>query len=159
MEQQGKILVTDDGVMDLSLYSWDDQRFSDILVRQHAINTDQALDISKFLREEIAKMGLFTITLPIIERMIEAKLLEFGLTKPSPVRLDFSIFVNKGMVLSENAKTVLKKRYLKKNGDGKTIEAPAEMFRRVARHIAGAEAKYGTAADVEKAVQSGRKGK
>jgi ribonucleoside-diphosphate reductase alpha chain len=151
MEQQGKILVTDDGVMDLSLYSWDDQRFSDILVRQHAINTDQALDISKFLREEIAKMGLFTITLPIIERMIEAKLLEFGLTKPSPVRLDFSIFVNKGMVLSENAKTVLKKRYLKKNGDGKTIEAPAEMFRRVARHIAGAEAKYGTAADVEKA--------
>ncbi len=151
MEQQGKILVTDDGVMDLSLYSWDDQRFSDILVRQHAINTDQALDISKFLREEIAKMGLFTITLPIIERMIEAKLLEFGLTKPSPVRLDFSIFVNKGMVLSENAKTVLKKRYLKKNGDGKTIEAPAEMFRRVARHIAGAEAKYGTAADVERA--------
>jgi len=150
MAQQDKSLVTDEGLVDLNLYSWDDKRFSDILVREHPIDTDQALDISKFLREEITKMGLFTITLPVIEKMIEAKLMAFGLTKLSPVRLDKSIFVKNGFSLSDNAKKVLERRYLKKDSDGRTVETPEEMFRRVARHIAKAEDKYESGLDVEK---------
>lgn len=44
--------------------------------------------------------------------------------------------------LSENARMVLKHRYLKRDAKGKVIEGPEEMFARVARHVAGAERFY-----------------
>ncbi len=47
------------------------------------------------------------------------------------------------MNLSENAKTVLKKRYLSRDVNGDLIETIEEMFRRVARHIAEADKSYG----------------
>ena len=40
--------------------------------------------------------------------------------------------------LTENAQTVLAKRYLKKNEDLEPIESPKDMFWRVAREIASA---------------------
>ena len=45
--------------------------------------------------------------------------------------------------LTENARTVLTKRYLRKGPDGKPVETVAGMFRRVARHIAQAEVEWG----------------
>ena len=45
--------------------------------------------------------------------------------------------------LSANAVTVLEKRYLKRNEEGKVIETPEELFRRVARHVASTDAIYG----------------
>jgi len=45
--------------------------------------------------------------------------------------------------LSKNAMTILDKRYLKRDQTGKVIETPEQMFRRVARNIAKADAKYG----------------
>ena len=45
--------------------------------------------------------------------------------------------------LSENALKVLARRYLIKNEDGKVIETPEEMFRRVAKAIAQADKSYG----------------
>lgn len=45
--------------------------------------------------------------------------------------------------LSENARTVLAKRYLRKGPDGKPVETAEQMFRRVARAIAQPEAEYG----------------
>ena len=44
--------------------------------------------------------------------------------------------------LTENALTVLKARYLRKDEAGKIIETPEEMFRRVAKTIASAESIY-----------------
>jgi ribonucleoside-diphosphate reductase alpha chain len=44
--------------------------------------------------------------------------------------------------LTPNALTVLRVRYLKKNPSGRPVETPAQMFRRVARNIAQAEARY-----------------
>ncbi|MEA3361856.1 MAG: vitamin B12-dependent ribonucleotide reductase [Thermodesulfobacteriota bacterium] len=41
--------------------------------------------------------------------------------------------------LSKNAQTVLTKRYLKRDSDGKTLETPEEMFQRVAKTINSAE--------------------
>ncbi len=48
----------------------------------------------------------------------------------------------KGLQLSENALRVLEKRYLQKDKDGKPVEKPEELFRRVARAIAAAEKMY-----------------
>ncbi len=44
-----------------------------------------------------------------------------------------------GIQLSKNALTVLKRRYLAKDGNGEPVETPEQMFRRVARHVAAAE--------------------
>ncbi|MFH2064910.1 MAG: vitamin B12-dependent ribonucleotide reductase [Pseudomonadota bacterium] len=143
MGHRGKILITEDGRFDLATYQWDDHRFSDILARGNPIKPEQAMAISRFVREEIAKMETLTITMPVIEKMIEAKLLEYGLKKLSPVRLDKSVFVKNGLILSDNARVVLERRYLRKNVQGKVIEKPEQMFSRVAGFIARAEKKYG----------------
>jgi len=53
-----------------------------------------------------------------------------------------------GIKLSDNALRVLERRYLSKDGEGKVIETPQELFRRVAGHIASAEPHYDAKADV-----------
>jgi ribonucleoside-diphosphate reductase alpha chain len=47
--------------------------------------------------------------------------------------------------LSSNAMTVLARRYLRKDEEGKVVETPAEMFRRVSSNIAQADLLYGHA--------------
>ena len=142
MVQKAKVLITDDGQVDLSTYIWDDYRFSDLLFKANAIETNQAMDISRFMRNQIEQMEFQAIPLVVIEKMIEAKLLEYGIDTCQPVRLDRSIFVKNGLSLSANARTVLERRYLRKNAEGELIETPGQMFRRVARHIAAAEKNY-----------------
>ena len=44
--------------------------------------------------------------------------------------------------LSANAKTILEKRYLKKDGAGNPLESPKELFLRVAKSIASVDASY-----------------
>jgi ribonucleoside-diphosphate reductase alpha chain len=153
MGQQRKILITADGRYDLEEYRWDDNRFSDLLRKGNPIDNDQALDISRFLREEISKMERDTITTAVIEKLIGAKMSEYGFTEPTSLELDKSIFIKNGPILSGNAKTVLERRYLKKDPDGRVIESPKDMFLRVARHIARAEENYGDASHVEKAAE------
>jgi ribonucleoside-diphosphate reductase alpha chain len=48
-----------------------------------------------------------------------------------------------GLQLSENSLKVLEKRYLKRNEDGTVVETAVDMFQRVARTIAMADAAYG----------------
>jgi ribonucleoside-diphosphate reductase alpha chain len=50
--------------------------------------------------------------------------------------------------LSKNALTVLEKRYLKRDKDGKPLETPVTMFRRVASTIASADKKFDKKADI-----------
>lgn len=45
--------------------------------------------------------------------------------------------------LTPNALTVLRRRYLAKNAEGKVVETPAQLFRRVADNVAQAERLYG----------------
>ena len=52
--------------------------------------------------------------------------------------------------LTDNARVVLKKRYLRKDDDGNVVETPAGMFRRVAHAIAQPETLHGTEADAAK---------
>jgi ribonucleoside-diphosphate reductase alpha chain len=49
--------------------------------------------------------------------------------------------------LSSAATTVLRRRYLRQDEHGTVVESPDEMFRRVAAHLAQAEAKYSGDAD------------
>jgi ribonucleoside-diphosphate reductase alpha chain len=51
------------------------------------------------------------------------------------------------MSLSENAKYILKQRYLKKDENRETIESPKQLFRRVAKAIAEVDLKYGKTKD------------
>jgi len=44
--------------------------------------------------------------------------------------------------LSNNALQILEKRYLKKNNEGKVVEKPEDLFKRVANNIALSDAKY-----------------
>lgn len=44
--------------------------------------------------------------------------------------------------LTKNAKLILKQRYLKKDSSGKIVETPEQLFRRVAKDIAKADALY-----------------
>ncbi|MDD5449928.1 MAG: vitamin B12-dependent ribonucleotide reductase [Candidatus Omnitrophica bacterium] len=54
------------------------------------------------------------------------------------------------MMLSENSRIVLERRYLKKDENGALIETPEEMFRRVAKNIASADRFYDKAANLKK---------
>jgi ribonucleoside-diphosphate reductase alpha chain len=150
MGQQSKFLVTKDGTFDLAAYRWDDNLFSDILIRESSIDSSCAMDISRSLREEIHQMDLKTITIPLLEEIVEAKLLEYGLKKNTPIKLEGSFFLKEKIHLSENAYTVLKTRYLKKDSNGNVVETPEQMFKRVAHHIALAEKKYGDETSIEK---------
>jgi ribonucleoside-diphosphate reductase alpha chain len=51
--------------------------------------------------------------------------------------------------LTENALVVLKKRYLKKNEQGEVVEAPEDMFRRVAYSVAEADRFYDPKTDID----------
>ncbi|MBC7544965.1 MAG: vitamin B12-dependent ribonucleotide reductase [Candidatus Sericytochromatia bacterium] len=55
----------------------------------------------------------------------------------------FSTLLKKPIALTDNGRRVLEKRYLVKGDDGQVIETPEEMFLRVAKTVAGAEAAFG----------------
>ncbi|UCC18091.1 MAG: adenosylcobalamin-dependent ribonucleoside-diphosphate reductase, partial [Dehalococcoidales bacterium] len=62
-------------------------------------------------------------------------------------RSEATIHSPEGLELTENALRVLERRYLQKDKEGRVIETPAELFRRVAKAIAAAEIEYDEAAD------------
>lgn len=145
------ILVIRDGNLIPNSLKWDDQEISSILTTINQINDDEAHKITKSLRESFEKMGLNEIKLPLLEQIINGKMLEYGFKDARPIHLNQQLFTKKnGLNLSVNAGTVLKKRYLKKDNDGNVIETPEIMFRRVAHHIAGAEINYKGKEEAEK---------
>ncbi len=58
-----------------------------------------------------------------------------------------------GVDLSKNALTVLENRYLNRDDDGKVIESPAQLFRRVAHAVAAVESKWGVSAEAIREVE------
>lgn len=149
MGQKTKIIETNEGVIDLSTYSWDDERFTRLLIKKNPMDNEQAGAISRFVREAIEELKIHRITSPIVDAVVKSTLEAHGIAKPVTVPLDKSLFVRNGLNLSENAITVLERRYLRKDNQGKLLESPAAMFRRVARHIAEAELLYDPQADTQ----------
>ena len=149
MAQKEKVLITEEGRIDLESHVWDDHLFSDRLSKENPISRKQAMDISRFLKDTISELTLTTITPPVIDEIFKVRLMELGLSGVSPIRLEKSLFIRNGLALTDNAKTVLKRRYVRKDRAGNPIETPVQMFRRVARHIAEAEKKYGDTPETE----------
>jgi ribonucleoside-diphosphate reductase alpha chain len=72
-------------------------------------------------------------------------------TEPPTTELpipDMAVETTPELELRENAMTVLEKRYLIKDEQGRVIETPEQMFRRVAKHVAAAELIYDPKANV-----------
>lgn len=58
---------------------WIDQLISDILFIQNQINSEKAMTIAKSLREDMERMGLNEIKVSLLEKIIDAEMLEYGL--------------------------------------------------------------------------------
>ena len=149
MGQKVKVIETHEGDVDLAVYNWDDDRFSQVLMAHQPMDDQQARSISRFVREAIEELKIHRITAPVVDAVLNDTLEQYGLPKVSSVPLNKSLFIRNGLKLSGNAKTVLERRYLRKDSDGVAIERPTQMFRRVARHIASAETHYDPEADLQ----------
>ncbi len=149
MGQKVKIIETHEGDIDLTVYNWDDERFSQAIKAQQPMDDQQARSISRFVREAIDELKIHRITPPVVDAVLNDTLEQYGLPRITGVPLEKKLFIRNGLKVSDNAKTVLERRYLRKDNDGKPIEAATQMFRRVARHIAEAEKNYNPDADLD----------
>jgi ribonucleoside-diphosphate reductase alpha chain len=86
----------------------------------------------------------------IVKDEIDPKIENITTSEPSS-RIDYD---NTEIPLSDNAITVLKKRYLMKNEKGEVIETPAQLFLRVACYIASADKLYDPSSDVKSTEQA-----
>ena len=71
MTERCRFVLTEDGRLDLSAYRWDDHRFTDLMTRAGTATTDTAMSISRHLRKEIDKIEERTITMSVIEKIID----------------------------------------------------------------------------------------
>jgi len=141
--QKRKIIVTEEGTVDLETHTWDEERFGAALADANRLDKTCAMQISRFMRQAVEELNIHRVTAPVIDEMLKAKLEEYGVPAAAAVPLKKHFFIRNGIKLSSNADTVLRRRYLKKDSQGNVVETPAAMFRRVARHIAASELNYG----------------
>jgi ribonucleoside-diphosphate reductase alpha chain len=102
---------------------------TEALVREGSVEPDTARQIAFEIKEELDRQEASEVTPRMVKRILDAKLVEYGFKPP--------------LKLSENAITVLERRYLRKNEQGDVIETPEEMFQRVAHAMARADELYG----------------
>ena len=152
MLEEKTLLMAEDEKIDLSADGWDDRLVS-FLREKSGLDQSKAESIAQFLKDQLRKIDLKVVTISMIEKIIEAKLIEYGIVDKATIKLDKSIFKDTRLPLTENALRVLKKRYLKTDENGNIIETPEDMFRRVAHHIALAEEKYGASAEEVKKME------
>lgn len=78
---------------------------------------------------------------------------ELTRAKITPAAVSLPEYVRDDVIrLSSNSLEVLRRRYLRKGLDGKTMETPAQMFYRVASHLGAAESEFG--GNAEKATRT-----
>ena len=82
------------------------------------------------------------------EEAAEDRVVKTSVQKEEPI-MTGKKQVTEEINLTQNAKQVLKRRYLKKDKQGNVIETPQQMFHRVAQAIASAELMYDPKADAK----------
>src|SRR3989338_2027659 len=116
-----------------------------------------AKEVYEYLKEKE-----FPNNIPLVENIqdaIEKVLIENGHARTSKAFILYreerkkvrdiknALGVEDDVKLSLNAIKVLEKRYLMKDKEGKVIETPRQMFRRVANYVAQADREYGATED------------
>ncbi|NOY54123.1 MAG: vitamin B12-dependent ribonucleotide reductase [Deltaproteobacteria bacterium] len=128
---------------------WDRDSFVDALVRGNHGSEEVASMISRDIEKEFASHKNKPLTQPVMQKLIEAKLMYYGIKRMPAVA--FPVTPSESLPsldLSPNAVRVLERRYLKKDEKNRPLEAPKDMFLRVAKNIAGAERIYDKKANV-----------
>ena len=101
----------------------------------------------------LSRLPSDTDILSMVEEILAAEEKKFTEEAPAEMKPTETVKTESqpetGLKLTDNARHVLQKRYLKKDKQGNVIETPEEMFRRVARAIAEAELQYQPKADVK----------
>ena len=114
MDQNGKYAETENDQIDLSVLSWSDKSLYDFLKKKIALKSKEATTISKLLRTKTDQLETPLVTLQFMNELLESTLQEFGHELNHSIKLSKSIFVEKGLTITENARRVLERRYLKK---------------------------------------------
>ena len=101
----------------------------------------------------LSRLPSDTDILSMVEEILAAEEKKFTEEAPAEMKPTETVKTESqpetGLKLTDNARHVLQKRYLKKDKQGNVIETEEEMFRRVARAIAEAELQYQPKADVK----------
>ncbi len=101
----------------------------------------------------LSRLPSDTDILSMVEEILAAEEKKFTEEAPAEMKPTKTVKTESqpetGLKLTDNARHVLQKRYLKKDKQGNVIETPEEMFRRVAKAIAEAELQYKSKADVK----------
>lgn len=131
------------------ILAWDRDYFINALVRENHGNVDMATKIGRDIEKEFKSHNGQPLTYPIMQKMIEAKLMKYGFDRIPPLVFPAPIQKKSDpLILFPNAITVLERRYLQKDENGKVMEEPRDMFLRVAKNIAEAELIYDKKANV-----------
>ncbi len=117
-----------------------------------AKHPDVSVDVLKTLLKTLTKHPHIELTTNYLQKIVEDTLIHMKLkdvakeyvlfeTKQHTLESIKHYFQKEELYLSANALTVLRKRYLQKDSNGKIIETPEHLFKRVAKYIASAETK------------------
>jgi ribonucleoside-diphosphate reductase alpha chain len=147
-ERNAKVLITEEGVLELDHYLWDEASATRFLTQECKLAPDEAAEVSRSMAQALNHLDVGTLTATMIGELLRDRLSLHPQAHLSPLPPVHTLFARRRLVLSDNARTVLSRRYLRKDADGRVIESAEEMFQRVARHIAAAERNYnGNAAE------------
>ncbi len=133
---------------------FDEKHILESLIRDEGLGLDQSQEVVKQLKAEIKNQHIPELPPELLSDLVKSKIEELRwklglqskeMEKKRPERTD-------DLPIPENSLRVLERRYLKKDTEGRPIEAPHDMFRRVARSIAEIDRIYNPQADL-KAVQ------
>ncbi len=130
----------------------DDKLVIQALVREKGLGLSDAERVLKEVKAELKAQQLTSLPEDTFKGFIDTKITELERTgsllikKPAEGE---SYFDDPAPEMTENALRVLERRYLKKDHQGKPMEKPQQMFRRVARTIAEVDKEYDPDTDLK----------
>jgi len=137
-----------DGLDLIPVLSWNRDHFMQALLLENHGNEEMAAMISRDIEQEFCRMNGKSVPHAVMQKLIEAKLLKYGIKRMPPLVFPVPKAKEEKLTLYPNAIKVLERRYLKKDDQGKPIEEPRDMFLRVAKNIAEPEKIYDKKANV-----------
>jgi len=141
------------GAGDRGTSLFEPKRVMEALIRERSLTLEQAEAVVGEVGQEIKTQNLTELPGALVKELIDSKVAEmrlrWGIAMDKAKERD-PYFEDPDIAISENALRVLERRYLKKDHQGRPVEKPQHMFRRVARVIAEVDRTYDPEADVKK---------